>query len=71
MLRTMSDELYSTPGSLSGELLVLDAADVLKVMDQNPQVEAALRDAAAARQAVLWETERKGKAEYLGRRQAR
>jgi voltage-gated potassium channel len=35
------------------ELLVLDAADVLKVMEQNPQVETALRDAAAARKAVL------------------
>jgi voltage-gated potassium channel len=34
------------------ELLVLDAADVLKVMEQNPQVETALRDAIATRQAT-------------------
>jgi voltage-gated potassium channel len=35
------------------ELLVLDAADVLKVMEQHPEVEAALRETAAARQAML------------------
>lgn len=34
------------------ELLVLDAADVLKLMEQNPQVEAALRDVVAVRQAT-------------------
>ena len=35
------------------ELLVLDTADVLKLMEQNPQVEAALQDAAAARLATV------------------
>ena len=35
------------------ELLVLDAADLLKVMEKNPQVEVALRNIAAARQATL------------------
>ena len=34
------------------ELLVLEAADVLKLMEQNPQVEAALRDVVAVRQAT-------------------
>jgi voltage-gated potassium channel len=35
------------------ELLVLDAADVLKLMEQNPQIEAALQDAVAVRLATL------------------
>jgi voltage-gated potassium channel len=35
------------------ELLVLDAADLLKVMEKNPQMEAALRNVAAARQGAL------------------
>ena len=35
------------------ELLVLDSADVLKLMEQNPQVEAALQHAAAARLAPI------------------
>ena len=35
------------------ELLVLDAADLLKLMEQNPQVEAALHDAVTVRQAML------------------
>jgi voltage-gated potassium channel len=35
------------------ELLVLDAGDVLKVMEQNPTVDAALRGALAQRQAAL------------------
>jgi voltage-gated potassium channel len=34
----------------TSELLVLDAADVVKFMEQNPRVEAALREAMMARQ---------------------
>ncbi|MFZ5676144.1 MAG: hypothetical protein ACOZAM_24555 [Pseudomonadota bacterium] len=36
----------------SCELLVLDAADVVKFMEQNPRVEAVLRAAMTARQKI-------------------